>query len=81
MNRCYLCDCKLKHNIEQCECCDHEFCFNCWDRIQYVIINMPFELQEEYLTNGPNFMYCPCSLDSGRTCLSSRQMDYVLSSV
>lgn len=76
MVRCYLCDCRLKDNYEQCECCEHQFCYDCYSRIENFFINMPDHIKEEMLCEHRyNSIICPCSCDNGYICLNPHQME------
>ena len=81
MVQCYLCDCRLKDDYEQCECCVHQFCPKCYRRIENFFISMPDEHRDPiYERNGYNSLICPCSCDDSCYCLTPDQMDDYMSS-
>lgn len=76
MMRCYLCACKIKNNYETCDCCQHNYCYDCYSRIEYFFINMPDDVKEDMLGFvNYNSLICPCSCDNGHICLTPNQMD------
>lgn len=79
MKRCYLCDCRLGKDYEQCVCCEHFFCYDCYSSIEDYFNGMPCDIQDELLGGQRyNSIICPCACDNSFICLSPSQMsDYV----
>lgn len=77
---CYLCDCRIKKNYNQCECCTHQFCNSCYSRIERFFIDMP-DIHRDPIFDRHGYVskLCPCSCEDSYICLMPCQMDDYLS--